>query len=628
MNNVPGLPDCPPDMSEPRYLALVFSKICTSCGKAAKLEMDTVLRVRLCSPCRKTCLIPWNTVPAGIMPYIPFSGKIAPTARRSNAYSLREDVPGLVEEYENKKRLNDTQALRAWAEEKREVISNRLKHAHLLGEFLDTMESARLLEIGTTKAERQQEIQRRLEDLGWTWQDMDFSEYGCNEREWLQLVSQPRPLTERVWSNIKSKLVSLLEANRERRLQRERIQRDNARRVQLGELLSAIRKRGIFTAQIPAQHPAASLLGSMPVNVTYEPPFPELSYALDCPIVLDLYNSDMTVPEMEAKFEQHRGEIETFIAEWQARIQTHCSKLARQGPKTTKKILRSSLTTSDNKPNPFAKLSDDLKLLLRADSFFNTPGVLITERPCTYGTVLRSEGLLGTQSFAWATPKAPPSLDGISWNSEANRIARALLASIGTPNASYLEMTNKSIYACGRCHDTENKTWEGMVYHYIQHQRSYNLVQENTAKALSKAGVTFNNAHDLNLRTKLPLIQRSAAQMSDEFDQYECKVCADTMILEDVISSEVKLEEHLLIVHGITEPIPDEHYVAHIIEEEDSELDYLSPDTFYEIHGYDPPYGGYGHRRYGHHYGFPWLDYDDDDYDYGDGDPYDVFAEW
>ncbi|CAE6537425.1 unnamed protein product, partial [Rhizoctonia solani] len=44
MDNVYYLPACPPEMSEPRYLALVFLKTCTSCGKAAKAEVDTILR--------------------------------------------------------------------------------------------------------------------------------------------------------------------------------------------------------------------------------------------------------------------------------------------------------------------------------------------------------------------------------------------------------------------------------------------------------------------------------------------------------------------------------------------------------------------------------------------------------
>ncbi|KAG8795250.1 hypothetical protein FRC12_016597, partial [Ceratobasidium sp. 428] len=40
IDNTFGLPGCPPGMSEPRYLALVFLDTCTSCGKDEKTEID------------------------------------------------------------------------------------------------------------------------------------------------------------------------------------------------------------------------------------------------------------------------------------------------------------------------------------------------------------------------------------------------------------------------------------------------------------------------------------------------------------------------------------------------------------------------------------------------------------
>ncbi|KAG8726483.1 hypothetical protein FRC11_015090, partial [Ceratobasidium sp. 423] len=43
-----------------------------------------------------------------------------------------------------------------------------------------------------------------------------------------------------------------------------------------------------------------------------------------------------------------------------------------RGPKVGKKILQSTLIAHDKKSNPFAKLLDDVKQLLRADSFFST----------------------------------------------------------------------------------------------------------------------------------------------------------------------------------------------------------------------------------------------------------------
>ncbi|CAE6504317.1 unnamed protein product [Rhizoctonia solani] len=568
-NNVPGLPGCPPDMNLPRYLAFMFVETCTSCGEGEHMEVDTILRVRLCVPCRQSCLIPWNDVPPDIMPIIAHSAEIAPIPRRSNAYSLQYDVLSLVAEYEEKKGLNNARAFHVWAAKKRRLVNTRFMYAYKMRKFLKAMDLVREQKMDDIKAERKEEIKHWLEELGWTREDMNFSYRGClHQAEWLQLVSQPKPLTEREWTDLEPQLIPLLKANRERRLYVQYQKRQDDRRGRLAELLRAIKQQDGFTVQMPTQHPATLVSGSL-LTASYEPPFPELSYMLDCPVVLDLYETDRTATELEAKFEQHRIEIERYITEWKARIQTHCSKLARQGLKNTKNILQSSLVASDNQPNPFANLSDDIKLLLRADSFFITTAQFYSERPVTYGSVLKFEGLLGTYTaLGAAIPKAPPSLDGISWNDKAHNAAQDLLACLGLPDVSYLEMTDKSVYTCGRCHDTENKTWEEMVYHYVQQKQKYARIRKETW--LTKEVIVYKDVHDPAQFTRLPLIRYSGVQAT-EVEQYECKVCAEAVILGEVIASEEKLMQHLANVHGITDPISDEHYAPQIAEESESQ---------------------------------------------------------
>ncbi|CUA77991.1 E3 ubiquitin-protein ligase TRIM13 [Rhizoctonia solani] len=514
MRNVPGLPDCPAEMGEPRYLALVFLKTCTSCGEPVNTKVDVVLRVRLCEP-----VIPLNTVPPGIISLIPCSGKIAP----ANARALREDIPGLLAEYEKKKRLNNASAFQTWTAWKKVIISARLEHAQKLKEFFELMESAR-----------------------------------------------------------------------------------NDRRSRLAELLLAIKKQDGFKVEIPAQHPAISLLDSSPITVCYNPPFPGIDYALNCPAVLDLYQTDRTTAEMEAQFESHREVIERYITQWKTRIQAHCSKLARQGSKVTT-ILESSLVVG-NKPDPFSNLSDDLKLLLRADTFFSTP-TDFSSRPALYSSLIEREGFLGTYTnLGDATPKGPPNLDGITWDSAANKMARKLLASLGMPNASYLDMTDKPIYICGRCHDTTDRTWEEMVFHYVFEQERYARIQKEGWPPRRR--ITYENEHDPKRCTKIPLVQYSGERPEDEFDLYNCKMCANALILEDVTASEEILWQHLETVHAITNPILDIHYVyvPQITEEsEPSESGCVDCDDFSEGEGgcdyarNRHLYRSYG-RRKRHHY--------------------------
>ncbi|CUA77990.1 hypothetical protein RSOLAG22IIIB_06913 [Rhizoctonia solani] len=552
MKNVPILPDCPPDMSEPRYLALVFLKTCTSCGEAVNAEVDTVLRVRLCGP-----IISLSAVPPDIVSLIPYSRRIASV----NAYVLREDVPVLLAEYEKKKQLNNAVAFQTWTVERKKIINARSIHADKLRKFFEYMEFVREEEIEAILAKRWEQMKFWLQELGWVTEDMDFSDPDCpNRREWYHLASQPKVLSKREWKNLKPKLIPLLEANRARRLELEFLTRQSGRQFRLMKLLYAIKEKDSFTIKIPAQHPAISLLGLSSISVSYEPAFPEISYALKWPVIFDLYETDRTTAEMEVEFEQHRGEIERFISEWQTRIQTHCSRLALQGPKVTK-ILQSSLTIGTDKSEPFAEFSDDLKRLLRADSFFSsTTSQLDAKQPLSYDYLLHFDGLLGLPT-AVKRPKEL-TLDGISWNSEANKAARELLACLEIPDAPYLDMTNESIYACGRCHDTEAKGWHGIVNHYVNEKQRYAEMQKEGM--LSRQGIVYKNVHDPKQCTELPLVRYSDVQVRNKSDLYECKVCADAPVLGEVLTSKEALMQHLSAVHDITNPVINEHYAPQI----------------------------------------------------------------
>ncbi|KAJ1300141.1 hypothetical protein OPQ81_011894 [Rhizoctonia solani] len=84
---------------------------------------------------------------------------------------------------------------------------------------------------------------------------------------------------------------------------------------------------------------------------------------------------------------------------------------------------------------------------------------------------------------------------------------------MGIPNAPYLEVTEEAIYTCGRSHDTEAKTWEQMLF-----------------------------------------------------------MCAEALILDEVITSQEKILKHLEDVHVITYPELDERYALQITEDEMGEL--------------------------------------------------------
>ncbi|KAF8671659.1 hypothetical protein RHS04_08153 [Rhizoctonia solani] len=54
ISNFPGLPPCPRDVSEPKYVSLLFSETCSSCGTSSTVPMDPYIMARLCHTCQGT----------------------------------------------------------------------------------------------------------------------------------------------------------------------------------------------------------------------------------------------------------------------------------------------------------------------------------------------------------------------------------------------------------------------------------------------------------------------------------------------------------------------------------------------------------------------------------------------
>src|SRR6188768_899373 len=59
-SNIPGLPKCPADLSEPQYAKLMFDLSCNVCGPFHDIclwtdELDVVLREHKCAVCCHPC---------------------------------------------------------------------------------------------------------------------------------------------------------------------------------------------------------------------------------------------------------------------------------------------------------------------------------------------------------------------------------------------------------------------------------------------------------------------------------------------------------------------------------------------------------------------------------------------
>ncbi|CAE6397249.1 unnamed protein product [Rhizoctonia solani] len=623
MKNVEGLPPCPEGMSEPHYLSLLFSKTCSMCGATARVNMDSFLLVRLCGPCRNKHLMPLSAVPPALIPLIQFGESIAPSKRRCRLYVLREDFKVLLADYEEKKQSNDNSALEVWTKERLEIVNEQQNQGSVLLQFLETMQWDREQELIDMKAARRSEIKRRLLAIGWTEEDMEFGWWSSRAREWIELVLQPKPVTNRIWANLQLKLIPLLETNREERLAMECENRKRDRRSRLSELFLEIKKNNSPDLVLKATNPITRLSSMIPtITFAHREPFPDFPHTLDWPLVQNLYETDSSVTEMETKFEENRNEIENLVTEWKDRIQAHFVNLLRDGCNNQVELLRPAIVTCNDDFDSPTNISDDLKIILRADSFFyQTWSSDLPKRSLSYGTILYIEGLNGSHSgYVPALPRPAPSLDNVYWYAEAHEAARHLLADMGKPDATYLEMKSVgNVFACGRCHEDHHRNWDEMVQHYVDHKELHAEIQ--AGKGSSDAGITYNDVHSPTLPTDQPMIMDYATKALENGPEpglgylQVCKLCEKIPAVGEVLASEPVILKHLLNVHGITEPEVDEHYGPKPFTVGSFGMDgYDSDDSYSDYYfggGCSCPF----HQMFGDDgYGYGDDDSDDDDW--------------
>lgn len=599
MKNVTGLPACPTGISEPHYLALLFSKTCSMCGDPARTAMDPALLVRLCGSCRNIHLMPWNAVPPVVKPWVHFSRSSAPPKHRSSGlYTLREEVSTLLVQYKTRECSNDKSALEAWAKERSEIKNTRHSQAVVINRFLNALEQDRKQEIVDIKVTRQSEIKRRLTEMGWTEKDMEFcwwsDSYNENLQNWDGLVFQAKPLSDRIWANIEPKLTTMLEANRKERSDLECEWRKYNRRSRLSELFFETKQKA-SVLNLKVSSPFAWLSSTMStIGITYREPFPDFVHTLNWPLVKDLYETDRSEEEMEARFVEKQDEIKGLVRKWQNQIQSQLANRLRDEYTSQGGIVRPTIAIINEDPNELTNVSDDLKLLLRADSLFRKTTSCNLKQPYLYGTILSAEGLAGSSSTHHAVfHRATANLDHFHWYPEAHEAARDLLADMGIPDASYPEMEGLgSRFVCGRCREAHDRDWKGIVQHYVEQKELYSKIQEHIAR--SDSGIIYSNIHDPALLVNQPMVVDRAVKSFGALSETEigwlqiCRVCEMIPVAGKVIARESDILKHLLDVHGITEPQVNEHYVPNIFGSELSGPGNRdSDDNHPTYHGYD-----------------------------------------
>ncbi|KAM5540119.1 hypothetical protein V8D89_006259 [Ganoderma adspersum] len=230
LSTVDALPSCPENLSEPLYAALLFDKYCFLCGTVRGRWVDYAIRLRLCQGCyranirtgfaivgkkRKTDLF-------RMLPLFPCeTGSrneyavrfVSPEKRTATEKYYATQVNATIAKYRGLEQQDHEAAKRMMEETLKDVAATHT-HAAMVLDWIEKKRLSKLSTDGQIMLDRKSKITERLQVLGYSEDDFPTS-----NDVWDKLVDQAKPLTDRIWNNIGTKLVEQLAVEKERRIQ-------------------------------------------------------------------------------------------------------------------------------------------------------------------------------------------------------------------------------------------------------------------------------------------------------------------------------------------------------------------------------------------------------------------------
>lgn len=411
--------------------------------------------------------------------------------------------------------------------------------------------------------------------MGWEEKELVF--YGLGEKEWKEHVELPKPLTERAWKYLLPKLTPLLESNRARIQEEERLARWFSRRCKIHDLIRRLNHE---------MHPYRDILDALGVvapdslnlpATVQEPlpnPFPP-AVALEWDLLKDIYEQDISLERVEELFDERRAQLNQKMGEWRAEKEAQLveryggAKLNDRDDVTV--LIRGSTDTTQH-------LSRNVRFLLRADTVFIRQGST-SFSPCV-GHFPSAALPVGGDLF---DPFGENSLknglmEDYSRNERLEGIVKALLRDIWMPDAAHVELQLMgSRFKCGRC-NAFPMSWDVMVQHYHNALTSWAMREGFLPPQKTRYPVMFRNIHDINSVTNLKPLAHilSAAEAAENASMGSglaslfaynpnsliCKLCS---IICDTptFTSLPQMRMHMQDMHDIArEPIDGIHYAG------------------------------------------------------------------
>ncbi|KAG8724209.1 hypothetical protein FRC09_020793 [Ceratobasidium sp. 395] len=302
IRNVPSMPDCPSGLSEPEYISLLYTKICSA------------------KPGSRTRVI-FSSDP--LYELVVRSSMMGGLDFYCTAFSDDMDE---IEQESSRHRPGSK-----WFKARKAAVDRRQKYGEKLQKFLDGLDKEKAAEIVGVKEQRRQDIKARIIEKGWDARDMKPAPEDC--WAWDQLVEQPKPLTNRTWANLYPKLLPLLESNHEYHQRIDRIKRKRGRHSLFHDMVYKMRKGFPPLVHVTASQPSqvdgsgssTASFSEVPTlsdrDVKIEMLFPSSDELLRWSIIKRILRKDTSPEEARIKLKQVWDEIEQAIVEWREDVE-------------------------------------------------------------------------------------------------------------------------------------------------------------------------------------------------------------------------------------------------------------------------------------------------------------------
>ncbi|QRV72017.1 hypothetical protein RhiJN_00031 [Ceratobasidium sp. AG-Ba] len=615
MENVVNMPPCPMELSDPRYISLIYSATCSNCGKHLfDRRMDPYLLVRLCDSCLAEQVEEWHGSQEDLR-LLPHTHLIQET-HSTYASVLKRDIQGM-----GTAAAGGQESFAAWKQARSERVQNRQMFGDKLKGFLDWMESGPEDGLKHLREERRNQIKTRLIAEGWKEEQFRL----WYSPEWRQLVWQPTPVTDQNWPSLRSKLLPLLNKtyymnDGEKKRRKDRIDKLESLTRTIWRTLPPLVHVTLKLPHDDKPPPKYNLPRSDYQDVRIDMPFPSTNEFLMWPMIRTIIEEDISAEDAEARFNMIRDQVGRAVVEWRVKVEQDLVEIWKSGldakddtqvatasgggqgaahrvsgskglvDNTGSAALRTvgkafpEFIITYGKPDGtttanMTELSPNMQLLLRADVvfkgdhlYYNFPDIL----PRAYlGYTLiggTEEELYGER---WDKTK-------FERDDEMSAIPRNMLARVGRSDVSAAEMRALGRnFTCGMCHKIMTGSWEDLVRHHTAEERQARLAQAKIL-AYPKSGFVYRNVHDLGPRNPKPfgrfLTSSEAADLYEETEDYQfymmsCIKCEEMEIpTRYFYTSSRKVDspmlEHLRDVHGVQkgkmgvhfkpEPLPED----------------------------------------------------------------------